>query len=154
MPVQWYYQNREGDVGPVSLAELKYLINVGTIPATTLVRSGDKDHWLAAVEIKGLLEANGGTENPDESGSEIPEWHFNIKGQKKQGPVTWSTLKETIAGGQLQSDDLVWKPGMALWAQRLRFEGFWRNRHLPRAMSLASNTGAACRCAVAPSGPA
>ncbi len=48
---------------------------------------------------------------------EIPEWHFNLDGQNKQGPVPWSVLKAMVAAGALQPDDLVWKPGMALWVR-------------------------------------
>jgi GYF domain 2 len=123
MPVQWYYQNREGVVGPVSLAELKYLINLGTITASTLVRNGDKAPWLAAVEIKGLLEPGIDAGIADGSAPESPEWHFNLKGKNKQGPITWRALKEMIAGGQLQPDDLVWKPGMALWLSASQVRG-------------------------------
>ena len=93
MPVQWYYQNREGDVGPVSLAELRYLFNVGTITASTLVRSGEESLWRTAGSIADLLEPGRDAGNGHESASESPEWHFNLKGQSKQGPVTWSALK-------------------------------------------------------------
>jgi hypothetical protein len=123
MPVQWYYQNREGDVGPVSLAELKYLINLGNITASTLVRSGEEGLWLAAGGITGLSESSGDAGHAGESAPESPEWHFNLKGQKKRGPVTWSALREMIAGGQLQPDELVWKPGMALWVPASQVRG-------------------------------
>jgi hypothetical protein len=123
MPVHWYYQNREGDVGPVSLAELKYLINLGNITASTLVRSGEDGLWLAAGGITGLSESSGDAGHAGESAPESPEWHFNLKGQKKRGPVTWSALREMITGGQLQPDELVWKPGMALWVPASQVRG-------------------------------
>jgi hypothetical protein len=123
MPVQWYYRNREGDVGPVSPAELKYLIKVGTIIASTLVRSGEQGLWLAAGSMAGLLEPSSDAAKADESASESPEWHFNLKGQNKQGPVTWSALREMIVGGQLQPDELVWKPGMARWVPASQVRG-------------------------------
>ncbi len=141
MPVQWYYQNQAGDVGPVSVAELKYLINVGTIGDSTLVRSGDKDHWLAAVEIKGLLAAAGGTENPDESGSEIPEWHFNLKGRNKQGPVRGASSRQMIAGGRASVRRPGLEAGDGVVGRRLRCGGFWPNRHLPRTMHASRQTG-------------
>ena len=41
MSVQWYYRTGAGDVGPISGAEFKYLIDMGTIGASTLGREGD-----------------------------------------------------------------------------------------------------------------
>ena len=63
MPVQWYYQNQEGVIGPVTVAELKYLINAGTLGVSTLVRRGDDGPWLAAQSFESLLGTSGQTAN-------------------------------------------------------------------------------------------
>ena len=85
MLARWYYQNQTGVVGPVSAAELKYLINVGTIAGSTLVRKGEEGPWLAAGKIQGLITGAGEGGNEDVSGPELTEWHFNLKGQNKAG---------------------------------------------------------------------
>jgi GYF domain 2 len=123
MPVQWYYQNQGDSVGPITVAELTYLINRGTLTDRTLVRRGWDGEWLALDEIAGLL---GTTGEPDDADGSVPtttEWYFNLKSRTKQGPVPWSVLKAMTAGGELQPDDLVWKPGMALWAPASQVRG-------------------------------
>jgi GYF domain 2 len=123
MPVRWYYQNQASVVGPVSVTELKYLINGGAIGLSTLVRRGEDSPWLAANKAEGLLTAAGESENADGSAPEIPEWYFNLQGQNKQGPVPWSVLKAMSAERKFQPDDLVWKPGMALWVPASQVQG-------------------------------
>ncbi len=123
MPVRWYYQNQGGAIGPVSAAELKYLINVGTIGDSTLVRTGDTGPWVTADEIGGLLAAAGESGTAEDSAAEILEWHFNLKGQSTQGQVPWGVLKAMAASGELQPDDVVWKPGMALWVRASQVPG-------------------------------
>ena len=123
MSVRWYYQNQAGIVGPVSVAELKFLFNVGAIDGLALVRNGEDGPWTAVDQVEGLRTAAGEDAGADDSASEVPEWHFSLKGQDKQGPVPWSVLKAMIAGEKLQSDDLVWKPGMALWVPASQVPG-------------------------------
>lgn len=123
MPVHWYYQNEGGSVGPISVAELSYLINRGTINGRTLVRRGENGEWLALDKTADLPGTAGELGNADGSAPEIAEWFFNLKGQRKQGPVAWSVLKAMIVGGELQTDDLVWKPGMALWVPASQARG-------------------------------
>jgi GYF domain 2 len=144
MPVRWYYQNREGVFGPVSVAELKYLINAGTIAASAFVRNGDEGPWLAMEEIKGLLETTGNAENANESAPDNPEWHFSLKGKYKQGPVAWSALKEMIAGGKLSPDDMVWRPGMALWVPASQVRGLLEEA-IPTAASSQSSLSSPAR---------
>ena len=123
MPVRWYYESEAGIVGPVSAAELKYLIDVGTIGVSTLVRPGEDGPWLGVEKIAGLLAPAGEGTSADHSASQVAEWHFNLKGQNKEGPVPSSVLKAMIAAETLQPDDLVWKPGMALWIPAARVPG-------------------------------
>jgi GYF domain 2 len=123
MLVRWYYRTKAGDVGPISAAELKYLIDAGTIAPSTLVRQGSDGPWLTAGEIDGSLIAAQGGREADNFAGDDPAWHFNPKGQSKQGPVSSSVLKAMVAEGKLQSDDLVWKPGMALWVPASRIQG-------------------------------
>ena len=115
MPVRLYYRTESADVGPVSAAELKYLIDAGTIAASSMVRDGDDGAWFAAGMIAGLLNAPESGRGADDPADEIPAWHFNRKGQSKQGPVSWSELKAMIADKKLLCDDVIWQPGMALW---------------------------------------
>ena len=115
MSVQWYYRTGAGDVGPISGAEFKYLIDKGTIGASTLVRAGDDGSWVAANKVWGLPIATPGGRDRDGAADQVPEWHFSLKGQTKQGPVSLIALKAMVVDGHLQFDDLVWKPGMALW---------------------------------------
>jgi hypothetical protein len=123
MQVRWYFQNDESVIGPVSEEELKYLINGGTLGVSTLVRRGDDGPWLAAGEFDGLRDAQGQPATTGGSTAKIAEWYFNPKTQNKQGPVLWSALKDLAADGKLEPDDLVWKPGMAMWVPAARVRG-------------------------------
>jgi GYF domain 2 len=123
MPVRWYYESQVGTVGPVSMAELRFLINVGTIGVSTLVRPGEEGPWLVAEKVASLLGATGEVENAGGCAIETPEWHFSLKGHNKQGPVPWRALKAMILEGTLQPDELVWKPGMALWVPASQVQG-------------------------------
>ncbi len=44
------------------------------------------------------------------------QWYY-AKGGQQHGPVNGERLKQLVATGQLQSSDLVWREGMAAWAQ-------------------------------------
>lgn len=43
-------------------------------------------------------------------------WYYSIDGTK-QGPVDTQTLRQMASAGQLQPRHVVWKPGMADWAE-------------------------------------
>lgn len=42
------------------------------------------------------------------------EWYYAVGGQQ-QGPVTEAALREMLARGEIKSEDLVWRDGMAQW---------------------------------------
>ena len=134
MPVQWYYQNQAGVVGPVSVAELQYLIDAGTISGSTLARRGQDGPWLAADKIRGPLRAAVDDAGADDSASEVLEWHFNLKGQNRnKAPCRGTALRAMVAEEKLQiSDDLVWKPGMAMWVQSVKSSRAHESRWLIR----------------------
>ncbi len=48
--------------------------------------------WLTVEKIEALLTAGEGAGVHD-SASEVPQWHFNLKGQNKEGPVPWSVVE-------------------------------------------------------------
>lgn len=52
------------------------------------------------------------------------EWYYERNGQQ-HGPVIVEKLKELAASGQLQPADLVWREGMAEWAQARKVKGLF-----------------------------
>ena len=155
MPVQWYYQNREGDVGPVSVAELKYLINVGTIRrrrwCEAVTRITGSLRWRSRVYLKRTVVPRTRT-NPARrfrSGISIS------KARKSRGPSRGASSRRRSLEGKLQSDDLVWKPGMALWVPASQVRGLLAESSYATVRGASRLTaGAACQSAVAASGPA
>jgi hypothetical protein len=124
MSVRWYYQYQTGVVGPVSFVELKYLLSTGALGASSLVRRGDDGPWIGAQEIEDLFgRTSSSAHTPGVSLSDAAGWHFNLKGQNRQGPVAWSVLKSMVAASHVLPDDLVWKPGMAMWVSASRVPG-------------------------------
>jgi hypothetical protein len=52
------------------------------------------------------------------------QWHYSKDGHQ-QGPVSAEQLKQLASSGQLQPTDLVWKEGMAQWAEAGRVKGLF-----------------------------
>lgn len=52
--MDWYYQDNYGEVGPVSVAELKRAASRGEINENSLVRKGKNGKWVPACKVKGL----------------------------------------------------------------------------------------------------
>jgi hypothetical protein len=52
------------------------------------------------------------------------EWYY-AKGDKQQGPVSSSELKQLAASGQLVPDDLVWREGMSEWVEARNVRGLF-----------------------------
>jgi uncharacterized RDD family membrane protein YckC len=50
------------------------------------------------------------------------EWYYAVSGQQR-GPVAFEALRAMAASRQLQSQDLVWSPGMANWQSASSIEG-------------------------------
>ena len=121
----WYYQNQTGVVGPVSVAELKFLLDGGNVKASTLVRRGDEGPWLAANTIDGLVnhdnqaKVDGG---PDQNAA---EWHVRGKDHERLGPISWVVLLAMASETKLSPEDLVWKPGMASWVAASQVAGLF-----------------------------
>lgn len=51
-------------------------------------------------------------------------WYYTVKGQK-QGPVTSQQLKELADQRLIGPSDMVWKDGMAEWAQASKIKGLF-----------------------------
>jgi TM2 domain-containing membrane protein YozV/ribosomal protein L12E/L44/L45/RPP1/RPP2 len=54
------------------------------------------------------------------------EWYYSVDGDR-QGPVSAADLKKLAEGGNLKPSDLVWKDGMADWAQAKSIKGLFGN---------------------------
>jgi TM2 domain-containing membrane protein YozV len=52
------------------------------------------------------------------------EWYYSVDGDR-QGPVTAADLKKLADAGTLKATDLVWKDGMADWAQAKTVKGLF-----------------------------
>ena len=52
------------------------------------------------------------------------EWYYSVDGDR-QGPVSAADLKKLAEAGSLKATDLVWKDGMADWAQAKTVKGLF-----------------------------
>jgi TM2 domain-containing membrane protein YozV len=52
------------------------------------------------------------------------EWYYSVNGDR-QGPITAAELKKLAEAGTLKATDLVWKDGMADWAQAKTIKGLF-----------------------------
>ncbi len=57
MAKQWFFQEMGVEFGPLSSADVVEKVKRGLIQADTLVRAGQDGKWLAASQVKGLLDA-------------------------------------------------------------------------------------------------
>lgn len=53
----WYYSQNDQEHGPVEAAELRRLVEAGTITSSVLVRTEEMSEWLPANTVDGLLAA-------------------------------------------------------------------------------------------------
>jgi len=77
------------------------------------------------------------------SSSDVPV-HYSKSGQQ-QGPVSSEQLKQLAASGQLQPSDLVWKEGMAQWAEARRMKGLFPAEMNPPSSSVPNGNDATAR---------
>jgi GYF domain 2 len=124
MPTRWYYQNQGGAVGPVSAAELRFLLATKKIDASTLARGDDGD-WVPANTIDELSDRVERAGVRDVLDHQEAVWHLSGKDQKKLGPVSRDVLEEMACEGRLEPDDLIWKPGMAAWVPASQVAGLF-----------------------------
>ncbi len=67
----WYYQNDGAQHGPVDARTLKQLAASGQIQPSTLLRREDRENWVKAASVKGLLPEGVTPQSKSES-SETP----------------------------------------------------------------------------------
>lgn len=60
------------------------------------------------------------------------QWYYSNQG-KQLGPVPTERLKQLAASGQLQPSDMVWKEGMAQWAEASHVKGLFPAVQAPPA---------------------
>ena len=123
-----YYVRVKGRVaGPFSTAQLRSLRSRGQISRATEI-STDRESWGTVATIEHLFSTTTAKKTrltPVEVEEEpVPAtppsktmaaaWYY-AAGDEQAGPVTLLELRGMISGGQLHSDDLVWKDGMADW---------------------------------------
>jgi len=53
--------------------------------------------------------------SPDESAEVADRWFFAPGGRARQGPVSFSALKQKAASRELARQDLIWREGMPKW---------------------------------------
>ena len=75
----WYYKEAHRTLGPLSPAELKGLVEAGTITTATSVRRNAQGEWMSAADVPGLLKARPHPRDPraatregDSTGGLIP----------------------------------------------------------------------------------
>ena len=78
------------------------------------------DRSADSLEIYDVLSAEepriGDVEvSPDESAEVADRWFFAPGGRARQGPVSFSALKQKAASRELARQDLVWREGMPKW---------------------------------------
>src|SRR5262245_18620377 len=51
------------------------------------------------------------------------DWFFTLNGQQQPAPTSSEELRKLASAGQLQPTDMVWRAGMANWAQASSTKG-------------------------------
>ena len=151
---QWFHANGGQQQGPVSTEQLKQLAASGQLhPGDPVLKDG-MGQWVEARKIKGLFPAQPmsspqGLQHPPQPEATPPQWFFLNAGQQ-QGPVSAEQLKQLAGEGRLLPSDLVWKEGMAQWAEAKNIKGLFPPPPLPPA----AIAGPPPMPAAAPAGPA
>jgi GYF domain 2 len=121
MQVKWFYQKQGMVVGPVPTAELRFLLDAREIEASTFVRRGEDGPWLAAHTVDELVQPTcSDAKMIDHTDHLASDWHLSREAHQKMGPMSWDDLKAMATEGKLEPNDLIWRPGMAQWAQASR----------------------------------
>jgi len=112
----WYVKNREDEIGPVSAAKLKSMVNEGKIAADTNVRREDMPNWVLARNVKGLLPLSPpaidkqlNNSSPQTAGSETAPSHETAASRLVGGMKTAAL----IAGKEAQLKKLEWDQAAA-----------------------------------------
>jgi hypothetical protein len=137
----WYVRVRGRILGPLTWAQLRSLRDRGQLARFHEV-SQDRHQWVGADSLAGLFpqaeaprrprstsrktsaadlpeflvvdDSAGGSGATGPATGEAPAWFFARDGAR-QGPVPVSELRRLAARGEIGSDTLVWKSGMADW---------------------------------------
>ena len=154
MTTEWFFSKSGQQQGPVSTEQLKQLAASGQLHPGDLVLKDGMGQWVEARKIKGLFPAQPmsspqGPHNSPQPEATPPQWFFSNAGQQ-QGPVSAEQLKQLAGEGRLLPSDLVWKEGMAQWAEAKNIEGLFPPPPLPPA----AIAGPPPMPAAAPAGPA
>ena len=117
MAVQWHYRVMGQEAGPVSLSELKELVEAGFLTPDVLVRTGPDDDWLPAGRVPGLFDdavlAAAEADQPaapatSPSESAATGWYCQVM-DKEFGPLSAAALRELARSGFLSPGVLVRK---------------------------------------------
>ena len=126
MPTEWFYSKSGQQLGPIPSEQLKQLATSGQLQPSDLVWKDGMGQWVEARKIKGLFPAQPmsspqGPPNSPQPEATPPQWFFSNAGQQR-GPVSAEQLKQLAGEGRLLPGDLVWKDGMAQWAEAKNIE--------------------------------
>ncbi len=111
---QYYYVENGAQAGPVPFAELRALIESGTLTRSTLVWTPGQGDWQRADAVAALASLF-----PPEP-PQLAQY-YAAEGNQQIGPLSLEELIGRIEAGETGADDLVWKSGLESWAPALTF---------------------------------
>lgn len=111
---QYFYSHGGRIVGPLSSAKLREHATSGKLLPTDVVWRLGELKRVPASEVKGLFRSAASAASQRER--DAPVWFFS-RGQDNYGPFSFVQLEEYALTAQLLPTDLVWKEGMAQWAE-------------------------------------
>lgn len=115
---EWFYVKDDKAHGPVSIEELKNLLDKNDLSLSSLIWKNGLDKWVHYYDSE-LFEYP--EIKLDENNNK--EW-FYIQNEEKKGPVTDEELKEMVNNETLPQQALVWKVGLNRWIPFLDSELF------------------------------
>ncbi len=116
---RWHYEYQGDRRGPVLFDELQNLATAGHIHLDSLVWKRGMADWTPAGQVDGLFPPRS---EPSVEPADL--WYYG-DGEQRNGPVSMKDLANFAASGQIQSDSLVWKPGMADWIPAGKVDGLF-----------------------------
>jgi len=111
----WYCQTGVEVRGPLSLPELRRLVETGSVTVGDRVYSKALGTWKDIRQVPQLEDALGRAQaGLAQADARAEVWYF-MEGGKERGPVSERLLSEMVAGKKLGGEDLVWGPGVEQW---------------------------------------
>lgn len=117
--VSYYYSDAaKGALGPCQLTQLRVLWVSGHIGRDTSVWREGLGSWLPIYAFPEVSDALLPLAQPPSAGAEATPWyHLDANGERSTTGQSAEAIGNMVASGELDGMSLVWREGMAQWAE-------------------------------------